>query len=207
MNCEYVRQLLYLYAENALEPSQRAEVLAHLLRCPPCERAVRQARALSAALSQKPEVEPTLDFAARVRQRLLNEGLVVTPRQRAAWRWLSFEASFIAAGAAALLCAMLGMAGASPLTAWTALAALLSDTMHNIVTFFQSLPNTGVSLLQSGREGFSQFNNGFIALPQVVWWLAIGLVVIWNVWIQWHGMVRAPLARGESPCEDFSTLC
>ena len=197
MNCEHVRNLLYLYVENEMEPAQRAEVLAHLLKCPDCELAVRQVRALSSALSQNPVVEPTLDFSARVRQRLLNEGLVVTPRQRAAWRWFSFEASFIAAGAAAVFCAMLWMAGMSPLMAWTAVAAFLSSTTHGIVTFFQSLPDTGAALLQSGRAGFPQFNNGSISLPPFVWWLAVGLVVVWNLWIQWHGMVRAHLARGE----------
>lgn len=198
MNCEYVRQLFYLYVENELEPSQRAEVLAHLLKCPECERAVREARALSAALAQKPVVEPTLDFSARVRQRLLNEGLVVTPRRRAAWRWFSFEASFIAAGAATVLCAMLWMAGASPLTAWTAVASFLSDITHNVVTFFLSLPGTGAALLQSGRGGLPPFNSGLISLPPFVWWLAMGLVVIWNVWIQWQGMQRArTLLRGE----------
>ncbi len=180
-----------------MEPAQRAEVLAHLLKCPDCELAVRQVRALSSALSQKPVVEPTLDFSARVRQRLLNEGLVVTPRQRAAWRWFSFEASFIAAGAVAMFCAMLWMAGMSPLMAWTSVAAFLSSTMHGIVTFFQSLPDTGAALLPSGRAGFPQFNNGSISLPPFVGWLAVGLVVVWNLWIQWHGMVRAHLAGDE----------
>lgn len=198
MNCEHVRHVLYLYGENELELAQRAEVLAHLLKCPDCERAVRQARALSSALSQKPNVEPPLDFSARVRQRLLHEGLVVTPRQRAAWRWFSFEASFIAAGAAAVFCAMLWIAGASPLTAWTAMAALLSDTMCNVITFLQSLPYTVVALLQSGRAGLQPFPYQSVTLPQVVWWLAVGPVIVWNVWIQWQGMQRArALARGE----------
>lgn len=185
MSCEQIRQWLDDYVSGGLESAQRTAVLAHLLNCADCEQAARQLRALRVALNQTPEVEPSAGFSGRVRERLVREGFVIAPRERAWWRWFSTEVMSAALGATAVLWVTIY---ALPFMGWASPLALLHKSAQSMMTF-------SASVFQTGRAGIvSVFNNSlpFGAPTQTVWLLLV-VGVFWNLWIQWRAMRDARL--------------
>lgn len=67
MTCRHVRQFHDAYVDGELSPSLMAEVHAHLLQCPECQRQVEMIRASSSVIAND-RCEPELDsgFARRV---------------------------------------------------------------------------------------------------------------------------------------------
>jgi len=102
MNCEELRDQYELYALDALNAEERAELDAHLLRDgDPCVAGIRKARALMMSLALiTPESHPP----ARLRKRVV--GMVGEPKR--AWSWTPV---WIAAAAClAVVAVWLGMA-------------------------------------------------------------------------------------------------
>jgi len=102
MNCEELRDQYELYALDALNAEERAELDAHLLRDgDPCVAGIRKARALMMSLALiTPESHPP----ARLRKRVV--GMVGEPKR--AWSWTPV---WIAAAACLAVAAVwLGMA-------------------------------------------------------------------------------------------------
>ncbi len=75
MTCRHVRQFHDAYVDGELSSSMMAEVHAHLLQCPECQREVEMIRACGAVIA-KDVSEPVLDsgFASRVVAKLQEAG-------------------------------------------------------------------------------------------------------------------------------------
>lgn len=67
LTCRHVRQLHDGYVDGELSPSMNAEVHAHLLQCPECQRQVELVRACGDVIAQdRSETELDSGFASRV---------------------------------------------------------------------------------------------------------------------------------------------
>jgi anti-sigma factor RsiW len=82
MNCEHISTQLVSYMDGRATEPERREVEAHLESCAACRSRVEEFRRLWTVLDEAPVVEPSLDFDARMRQRIDAE-----PRPRL-WNWL-----------------------------------------------------------------------------------------------------------------------
>ena len=106
MTCRNVRQFHDPYLDGELSPSLMAEVHAHLLQCPECQRQVEMIRASGTVIAQD-RAEPVLDsgFASRVVAELKKAGpdgrsVTETRRARRRRRWrVGISASLPAAAA------------------------------------------------------------------------------------------------------------
>jgi len=70
VNCEDIQSRLQEYVTRELVPARRAEVDAHLVECPECQRELALLTALVSTLDSQPVIEPGPDFTARVIRRL-----------------------------------------------------------------------------------------------------------------------------------------
>lgn len=71
MTCEHVQVALSDYVENALSPSARQAVEAHLAACPVCAREAQQLQSLVSILQNRvPHREPVLDIWAELTPKL-----------------------------------------------------------------------------------------------------------------------------------------
>ena len=73
MNCERIETLLIAYLDGRVGDAERREVETHLDACAACRARAEEFRRVWGVLDEVPEVEPTLGFDARVRQRLVAE--------------------------------------------------------------------------------------------------------------------------------------
>lgn len=62
MSCEEVRDLLYLYLSEELEPEERAQIDSHLLTCEECRAILDEHRGLKSILEHK-LIEKQIDSA------------------------------------------------------------------------------------------------------------------------------------------------
>lgn len=112
--CRDVRHLYDAYLDGELSPSLAAEVQAHLLQCPECQREVEMARACGHLIASDPGA-PVLpdDFASRVvaqldqPQTILPMPPIMTRRQRRRVLLERAAAAFVPAAAAILLLVVL----------------------------------------------------------------------------------------------------
>jgi anti-sigma factor RsiW len=70
VNCSDIKVLLQDYVTRELAAERRAEVDAHLVECPDCQRELALTAALVSTLDNQPVLEPPPDFTARVIRRL-----------------------------------------------------------------------------------------------------------------------------------------
>ena len=73
MNCEKMGIQLITYLDGNANSGERREVDAHLAECAACRVRAEEYRRIWTALEQVPDVEPSLTFDARVRQRIAAE--------------------------------------------------------------------------------------------------------------------------------------
>ncbi len=122
MRCSEFKASVWAYALGAVEPSERAELEAHLgerIAHEGCqvelERAMRTAQALAAAA---PAVAPPGDAWSNIEARLAREGQAAALPMRRRPGWLPWAVSFVAAAACAILLAK----------AWTYRSALIAQS-------------------------------------------------------------------------------
>lgn len=70
VNCDDIRSRLQEYVTRELASERRAEVDAHLVECPDCQRELALLAALVSTLDSQPVLDPPTDFTARVIRRL-----------------------------------------------------------------------------------------------------------------------------------------
>lgn len=109
MTCRNVQHLFHQFIDGELSPSMTAEVHAHLLQCPACQRDVEAARA-SADVITKDQSEPILKpgfasqvVAAMMEQRPQTVQFDARPARRFHWQKYAVVGSLPAAAAAVLL--------------------------------------------------------------------------------------------------------
>lgn len=73
MKCEKVSEELISYLDGKLDQSERGEVEEHLASCAACRTRAEEFRGVWSVMDEFPSIEPSLEFDARVRQRLAEE--------------------------------------------------------------------------------------------------------------------------------------
>jgi len=96
MSCEKISNGLIAYLDGRANREERRDVEGHLESCAVCRERVEDFRRLWRVMDEVPAIEPSLDFDARLRQRLAAEP------QRKTWGWfipaprLSFAVALLA---------------------------------------------------------------------------------------------------------------
>jgi anti-sigma factor RsiW len=73
MKCENVAKELVAYLDRRANSAERQEMEKHLAECPACHTRAEEFRNLWNVMNEMPMVEPSLNFDARVRQRVAAE--------------------------------------------------------------------------------------------------------------------------------------
>lgn len=122
LTCRQVQNLHHQFIDDELSASMTAEVHAHLLQCPACQREVEIMRATSNVVS-KDRSEPMLEsgFASRVvgamaQSRPIRPISVAQPRRDRSWRWqrLAVVGGLPAAAAVMFLAVMIWPSDKNP---------------------------------------------------------------------------------------------
>lgn len=118
MTCEWIKANAAFYLYDELPDDARHELEQHLRRCPACEKAMAEERALHTLMSAVPVEEPTANLLAASRMKL--QETLETAEQNKSWgftldiaQWMR-ELRFAPALAGALL--MVGFAGGAVTT-------------------------------------------------------------------------------------------
>jgi anti-sigma factor RsiW len=73
MNCEKMGIKLIAYLDGKASAGERREVEAHLADCSGCQTRAEEYRRLWTVLEEAPQIEPSMTFDARMRQRIAAE--------------------------------------------------------------------------------------------------------------------------------------
>lgn len=205
---------LQAFVEGTLHAGDRSIVESHLFGCPHCHGAADEWRALFAALSALPPLEPSLGFADRVMA-----GVRLSPRAgwqsawHRTWQQQAARAGALAArvapkstfgwGLAAAMLALPLVVGASamawllsrsymtPQSLWLWTRDTAAEGLQNaLTTFVATLMQTDVAAWIVARSGELVSTAGITGVGALA--AAAGLMTLLSVWILYRNLIRTP---------------